>query len=72
LVIELGHPKLLVLWIGGSSKKVSLPSFSTPFGRVIMEPPCPKKVKMQPTIYPFDGTTDADNHLDVYKAQMYI
>ena len=25
-----------------------------------------------PSVDLFDGTTDPDNHLDVYKAQMYI
>ena len=36
-----------------------------------MEARCPKKVKM-PFIEPFDKTTDPDDHLDVYNAQMYI
>ena len=31
----------------------------------------PKQVKM-PTIDPFNRTTDPDDHLDVYKAPMYM
>lgn len=48
-----------------------MPSFSTPLGRVIIEAPCPEKVKI-PTIDPFDRTTDPDDHLDAYKAHMYV
>ena len=36
-----------------------------------MEAPHPNKVKM-PFVEPFDGTTDPNDHLDVYRAQMYI
>ena len=60
-----------VLGVGGSSRRRLLLTFVTPFSREIMEALCPKKVKM-PSVEPFDGTTDPDDHLDVYKAQMYI
>ena len=30
-----------------------------------------KKIKMS-SIDPFDGTINPDNHLDVYKTQMYV
>jgi len=36
-----------------------------------MEASHPKKVKM-PSVEPFDETTDLDDHLDVYKAQMHV
>jgi len=36
-----------------------------------MEAPRPKKVKMS-SVEPFDGTTNRDDHLDVYQAQMYV
>jgi len=49
-----------------------LPSFSAPFGRVIMEVLHPPKKVRMPTIDPFYGTTNPKDHLDVYKAQMYV
>jgi len=70
-IIEVGPPPPLVLRVGGSSDMGSLPSFSTPFSRAILEAPCLSKVKM-PYVEPFDGTTNPDGHLDVYKAQMYV
>ena len=60
-----------VLRVGGSFERESLPFFSTPFSRGIMEASRPKKVKMPP-IEPFDETMDPDNQLNVYKAQMYV
>ncbi|XP_057247634.1 uncharacterized protein LOC130589967 [Beta vulgaris subsp. vulgaris] len=36
-----------------------------------MESPPFRKVKL-PTIEPFDGTTDPDDHLSAYKHQMYV
>ena len=36
-----------------------------------MEAHCPKKVKIS-SIKAFDGTTDPDQRLDVYKVQMYV
>jgi len=30
-----------------------------------------EKIKMS-SVEPFDGTTDPDDHLDVYKAQIYV
>jgi len=36
-----------------------------------MEASRPKKVRM-PTIDPFDGTTNLDDHLDVYNTHMYV
>jgi len=69
--MKLGQPGLFALQIGSSSEKGCLPSFSTPFSRAIIEASHPKKVRM-PTIDPFDRTTDLANHLDVYKAHMYV
>ena len=70
-VLEAGPTRPTVLKIGNSSEKGSLPTFSTPFSREILEAPRPHKVKM-PSIELFDGTIDANDHLDVYKAQMYV
>ncbi|XP_048494601.1 uncharacterized protein LOC125494816 [Beta vulgaris subsp. vulgaris] len=46
-------------------------NWSTPFSVRIMESPPFPKVKL-PTIEPFDGTTDPDDHLSAYKHQMYV
>ena len=48
-----------------------MPTFTTPFNREILEALCLSKVKM-PSIELFDGTTDPDDHSDIYKAQMYV
>jgi len=45
--------------------------FSIPFRAKIMNALCYGKVKM-PTMDLYDGTTDPEEHLGVYKAQMYI
>ncbi|KAJ8424998.1 hypothetical protein Cgig2_018683 [Carnegiea gigantea] len=66
-VMELGHMGPPMLQIEGSSEKGRWPSFSTPFSRAIMEALRARKAKM-PIINSFDGTTDPDNHVDVYKA----
>jgi len=65
--MEVGPPSLPILGVGGSSGKGLLPTFATPFSREFMEAPRPKKVKI-PSVEPFDGATDPDDHLDVYKA----
>ena len=36
-----------------------------------MEALHPKKAKI-PLIDPFDGTTNLDDHLDIYKSEMYV
>ena len=43
----------------------------TPFSQEITEAPRLKRVKMS-SIELFDGTTDPDDHLDVYKVQMCV
>jgi len=70
-LIELGPPPSPVLRVGGSSGRGLLPTVTTPFSREIIEAPHPKKFKML-YVEPFDGVTDPDDHLDVYKAQMYV
>jgi len=66
-IMEVGPPHPLVLRVGSSSKRGSLPSFFTHFSRAIMEAHRPSKVKM-PSAEPFDETTDPKDHLNVYKA----
>jgi len=49
----------------------SCPTYVTPFSREILEAPQLSKVKVS-SVDLFDGTTDPDDHLAVYKAQMYV
>jgi len=64
-------PHATILKIANSSEKGSLPTFAMLFRREILEAPRLRKVKM-PSIELFDGTTNPDDHLDLYKAQMYV
>ena len=74
-----GEPSLLdvalvrpiTLKVGNSMERGSRPTYVTPFSREILEAPRLSKVKV-PSVDLFDGTTDPDDHLDVYKAQMYV
>ena len=71
MLMEVGPSPPPVLRVGSSSRRGLLPTFATSFNWEIIEAPRSKKVKM-PSIEPFDGTTDPDDHLDVYKAHMYV
>jgi len=70
-VLEVRPVRPTILRIGNSSEMGSSPTFSTPYSRENLEAPRLSKVKM-PSIELFDRTTDSDDHLDVYKAQMYV
>jgi len=63
------HPTALK--VGNSIERGSCPTFVTPFSREILEAPRLSKVKM-PSVDLFDGTTYPDDHVDVYKAQIYV
>jgi len=52
------------------ARPTALP-FSTPFSAEIINAPCYEKVKM-PTLDLYDGTAHTEEHLGVYKAQMYV
>ena len=67
--LDLYNPTTLK--VGNSIERGSCPTFVTPFSREILEAPCLSKVKM-PSVDLFDETTDPDDHVDVYKAQMYV
>jgi len=71
LLLKGGPTCPTVLRIGNSFERGPLPTLATPFNREILETPCLSKVKM-PSIELFNGTADLDDHLDVYKAQMYV
>jgi len=60
-----------VLGVSGSSRKELLHTFATAISHKFTEDPRLKKVKM-PSVESLDGTTDSDDHLDVYKTHMYV
>ena len=60
------------LEIGAASSLTSMTvPFSTPFSTKIVKAPHYEKVKM-PNVDLYDGTTDLEEHLGVYRAQMYV
>jgi len=63
------HPTALK--VGNSIERGSCPNFVTPFSREILEAPRLSKIKRS-SVDLVDGTTDPDDHVDVYKAQMYV
>jgi len=69
--LEVGPVHPTTLKVGNSIERGCFPTFVTPFSREILEVPRLSKVKM-PSIDLLDGTTDPDDHVDIYKAQMYI
>jgi len=69
--MNVGPPPPPIFGVSGSSRRGLLHTFAIPFSREITEALRLKKVKM-PSVEPFDRTTDPDDHLDVYKAQMYV
>jgi len=69
--LEVGPVHPTALKVGNSIERGSYPTFVTPFSQEILEAPRLSKVKM-PSIDLFDGTTDPDDPVDVYKAQMYV
>lgn len=55
----------------GTAARTGPVPFSTPFSTKIVNAPHYEKVKM-PTVDHYDRTTDPEEHLGVYKAQMYV
>ena len=55
----------------GTATRSSIPPFSAPFSTKIINSPRCGKVKM-PMVDLYDGSTDPEEHLGVYKAQMYV
>jgi len=70
-LMEVGPPPPPVVRVSGRPEKGLLPTFATPFSQEIIEAAHPKKFKI-PSVKLFDGTTDPDDHLDVYMARMYV
>ena len=57
--------------VSGAVTRPTAHSFSTPFSVEIINALHYGKVKM-PTVDLYDGTIDPEEHLGVYKAQMYM
>jgi len=70
-LLEVGYVHPTILKVENSIERGSCPTLVTPFSREILEAPRLSKVKM-PSVDFFDGTTNPNDHLDVYKAQMYF
>ena len=64
------HPEIPIKVSGTAARPITLP-FSTPFSAEISNALRYGKVKM-PTLELYDGTADPEEHLGVYKAQMYV
>ena len=64
------HPETPIKMSGTAAGPTAL-LFSAPFIIEIINAPRYRKVKM-PTVDLYDGTTDPEEHLGVYKAQMYM
>ena len=64
---QLGTP----IKVSGMAARFAAPSFSTPFCPEIVKAPRCGKVKML-MLDLYDGTRDPEEHLGVYKAQMYV
>ena len=71
MVIEVErHPKTPIKVSGMAARPTALP-FSTSFSAEIINAPRYGKVKMS-TLDLYDGTVGPEEHLGVYKAQMYV
>jgi len=57
--------------VSGTGTRPAVLPFSTPFSAEVINAPRYGKIKM-PTMDLYDGTTDPEEHLGVYKAQMYV
>jgi len=71
LVVEVERHPDTPIKVSGTVAQPTVPPFSTPFSAKVINAPHYGKVKM-PTIDLYDGTTDSEEHLGVYKAQMYV
>jgi len=60
------HPETPIKVSGTAARPTTLP-FSTPFSAEIINALCHGKVKM-PMVDLYDGTTNPEEHLGVYKA----
>jgi len=70
-LMVVGPPPPPVLRVSGPPERGLLSTFTTPFSREIIEAARRKKFKM-PSVELFGGITDPNDHLDVYKARMYV
>jgi len=69
--MEVGRHLETPIKVSKIATRTRLAPFSTPFSAKIINAPHYRKVKM-PTMDLYDGTTDPEEHLGVYKTQMYV
>ena len=70
-VVEAEHHPETPIKVSGTTARPTAPPFSTSFSAKIINAPRYGKVKM-PMVDLYDRTTDPEEHLGVYKAQMYV
>ena len=70
-MVEVEHHPDTPIKVSGTAARPTILPFSIPFCAKIINAPRYGKVKM-PAIDIYDGTTDPEEHLGVYKAQMYV
>ena len=70
-VVEVERRHGTPIKVSGTAARLATPSFSTPFCPEIVNAPRCGKVKMS-MVDLYDGTGDPEEHLGVYKAQMYV
>ena len=71
MVVELKRQLETPIKVSGTAPWPNPLPFPTSFGADIINALCCGKVKM-PTLDLYDGTTDPEEQLGVYKAQMYV
>jgi len=70
-VVEVGRRLESRIQVSSMVARTGPVPFSTPLGAEIINAPRYRKVKM-PTVDLYDRTTGPDEHLGLYKAQMFV
>ena len=70
-MVEVGRKLETPLKVSGMAARTGSVPFSTPFSVEVINAPTFGKVKM-PNLELYNGTMDPDEHLGVYKTQIYI
>ena len=70
-MVEVERQQETPIKVSGMAARAGIVPFSTPFSVEINNAPRCGKVKM-PTMDFYNGTTDLEEHLGVYKAQLYV
>ena len=70
-MVETGWKLEIPVKVSGTAAWTGPTPFSTPFSAEVIDAPKLGKVKM-PIVELYDGSTDPEEHLGMYKAQMYV